>query len=80
MARGQRKSVEEKIEAKKELIEALMVRLESEKKELQELYHEKKMKELQTVNELMDEAGLDPAEVAKLLKNYIDSREVKNAS
>ena len=38
------------------------------------------MKELQTVNELMDEAGLDPAEVAKLLKNYIDSREVKNAS
>ena len=41
MARGQRKTMEEKIAAKKELIEALMTRVESEKRELEELYQEK---------------------------------------
>lgn len=35
MARGQRKSIEEKIAAKEELIEALTTRLESEKRELE---------------------------------------------
>ena len=34
MARGQRKTMEEKIAAKKELIEALMTRVESEKREI----------------------------------------------
>ena len=34
MARGQRKTIEEKIAAKQELIAALMTRVESEKREL----------------------------------------------
>ena len=42
MARGQRKSIEEKIAAKEELIEALTTRLESEKRELEELCQEKR--------------------------------------
>ena len=46
MARGQRKSIDEKIAAKKELIEALTTRMESEKRELEELYQEKRKKEL----------------------------------
>lgn len=74
MARGQRKTVEEKILAKQELIDSLMIRIESEKKELQQLFDEKKKKELEAVNDLIDEAGLAPDEVVKLLQGYINSQ------
>ena len=53
MARGQRKSIEEKIAAKQELVDALMIRLESERRELDELFEEKKRKELEVVNDLI---------------------------
>lgn len=79
MARGQRKSLEEKIMAKQELIDALMVRVQSEKKELEELVEEKKRKELETVSELIADTGLMPQEVAEVLQQYIDSR-TANAS
>lgn len=74
MARGQRKTLEEKITAKEELIEALMTRVESEKRELDELYQEKKMKELEVVSDLISETGLQPDEVAAVLQQYLDSR------
>ena len=41
MPRGQRKSLEEKIQAKQELINALNIRIESEERELEELYEQK---------------------------------------
>ena len=74
MARGQRKTIEEKIAAKQELIDALMMRVESEKRELEELYKEKKKKELETVSELITDAGLQPEEVADLLKQYLETK------
>ena len=74
MARGQRKTIEEKITAKQELIDALMMRVESEKRELEELYREKKQKELETVSELITDAGLQPEEVADLLKQYLETK------
>ena len=74
MARGQRKTLEEKISAKQELIEALTTRIESEKRELNELYEEKRRKELESVNDLIAEAGLEPNEVAEVLQQYIESR------
>ncbi|MBO4982364.1 MAG: hypothetical protein J6C84_10840 [Lachnospiraceae bacterium] len=74
MARGQRKSIEEKIAAKQELIDALMIRVESEKRELAQLYEEKKRKELEAVSGLITDAGLEPSEVASMLKQYIESR------
>lgn len=74
MARGQRKSIEEKITAKQELIEALMTRVESEKRELEELYQEKRLKELEAVEELIEESGLQPDEVATVLQQYLESR------
>lgn len=74
MARGQRKTLEEKITAKEELIDALMTRVESEKRELDELYREKKMKELEVVSDLISDAGLQPDEVAAVLQQYLDSR------
>lgn len=75
MARGQRKTIEEKIQAKQELIDALMVRVESEKRELEELYQEKKKKELETVSDLITDTGLQPEEVAEVLRQYLESRE-----
>lgn len=79
MARGQRKTLEEKISAKQELITALQTRIESEKRELDELYEEKRRRELETVSELIADAGLEPNEVAEVLQQYIDSR-TANAS
>ena len=75
MARGQRKTIEEKITAKEELIEALMTRVESEKKELEELYEEKRKKELEAVNGLITESGLEPEEVVEVLQQYLENRE-----
>ena len=75
MARGQRKSIEEKIAAKEELIEALTTRLESEKRELEELRQEKKRKELEVVSDIIAESGLEPEEVAAVLQQYLENRE-----
>lgn len=75
MARGQRKTIDEKITAKQELIEALVTRVESERRELEELYQEKKRKELETVSDLIEETGLSPEEVVSVLQQYLDSRD-----
>ena len=74
MARGQRKTIEEKITAKQELIQAMLIRIESEKRELEELFEEKRRKELETVGDLINESGLCSAEVADLLKKYMEER------
>ncbi len=74
MARGQRKTIEEKIAAKQELIEAMMIRIESEKRELNELFEEKRRKELESVGELIEESGLRPEEVKSLLRQYIEEQ------
>ncbi len=79
MARGQRKTIEEKISAKEELISALMTRVESEKRELAELYDEKRRKELEAVSDLIEDAGLAPEEVVEMLQQYIENR-AENAS
>ena len=74
MARGHKKTLEEKITAKQELIEALTTRIESEKRELEELFQEKRLRELEMVNDLISDAGLSTDEVAEMLQQYIDSR------
>ena len=60
MPRGQRKSLEEKIQAKQELINALNIRMESEQRELEELFEQKKRKELEAVSDIIEDAGLPP--------------------
>ena len=73
-ARGHKKTLEERIAAKQELIEALTTRIESEKRELEGLFQEKRMKELETVSDLISDAGLSADEVAEALQQYIDGR------
>ncbi len=67
MARGQRKSIEEKIMAKEEMISALEIRLRKEKEELQEMYEEKRQRELSSLNDLLEENGLDIDSVKNLI-------------
>ncbi len=74
MARGQRKTLEEKILAKQELIDALEIRMQSEQRELNELYEEKRRKELEVVSDLIADAGLNVDEVTEVLQQYIVNR------
>lgn len=75
MARGQRKSLDEKISAKQEMIDALLTRVESEKKELSELLEQKRQKELEAVSDLIGDYGLDPEEVVQALQQFLENRE-----
>ena len=79
MARGPKKTVEERIALKQELLSALLTRIESEKKELEALYEEKRVKDLGTVNDLIVEAGLSAEEAKEALQQYLDMR-MANAS
>ena len=79
MARGPKKTIEERITAKQELISALLTRIESEKKELEAMYEEKRIKDLGTVNDLIEEAGLSAEEAKEALQQYLDLR-IANAS
>ena len=74
MARGQRKSIEEKIAEKEELIGALKIRLKSEQAELDALYKEKKETALDSLNQMIDSSGLELSEVSEVLQQYIESR------
>lgn len=74
MARGQRKSIEEKIAEKEELIGALKIRLKSEQAELDALYKEKREKALDSINQMIDSSGLKLSEVSEALQQYIESR------
>ena len=78
MPRGQRKSLEEKIQAKQELINALNIRIESEERELEELYE--KWEELMKYTDLvmLDIKHIDE-EVTEVLQQYIENRSA-NAS
>lgn len=66
MPRGQRKPLDEKIQAKQELIIALQKRIDSETKELEELLQQKKYKELQIVSDMMENANLTSEEVTEV--------------
>lgn len=73
MARGVRKSIEEKIADKQEVIGALEERVRKEKEELQELVHEQRMARLESLEELIDDSNLSLEEVAEILRRHIDN-------
>lgn len=75
MARGQRKSLEEKIAEKEELISALQTRLKSEQNELENMYNEKKLKVLENLDEIIKTSGLNELEVTEALEAYARLKE-----
>ena len=70
MARGPRKTIEDKIRDKEELIASLKVRIQSEEKELAELRREKRMKELEAITELLDDTGISVEEARAVLERH----------
>lgn len=79
MARGQRKTLEEKIAEKEELLKAIQTRIKSEQKELETLYSEKKVKDLEALNELIKASRLSEGEVTEALEAYVKLKN-QNAS
>ena len=73
MARGPKKTVEDKIAEKEELIGALKVRLKSEQGELDALYREKREKDLEGLNQIISDSGIGLSQAADILKEYIQN-------
>ncbi|GFI03002.1 MAG: hypothetical protein HFI44_09010 [Lachnospiraceae bacterium] len=71
MARGQRKTVEEKISEKEELILALRTRLKSEQNELDALYKEKRDRDLEELSQFLASSGLKLEEASEILQEYV---------
>lgn len=73
MARGVRKSIEEKIADKQEVIDALEVRVQKEREELQALINEQKIARLESLEELIDSSNLSLEEVTEILRRHVDN-------
>lgn len=71
MARGQRKSIDEKIKEKEELIGALKVRIQSEERELNDLITEKRNKEAEAITRMLAEAGISMEEAKNLIAQHV---------
>ena len=74
MARGQKKSIDEKIQQKKEIIDSIETRLDHERKELEELLSEKQQQEVKTLNDFLKTSGLSVQEATEVLQQYVSGR------
>lgn len=75
MARGQRRSIEEKIQQKQEVIDALEVRIEHEREELEALISEQKQKEVETLYDFIKTSNLGVLEATEVLQQYVEEHE-----
>ncbi len=66
-----KKSIEEKIQHKQEVIDALETRIEHEREELEALIGEQKQKEVEILYNFIKGSNLDVYEATEALKNYI---------
>ena len=74
MARGQRKTIEEKIIQKQEIINNLSVRIESEQNELQALLSEQKQQEVEILYEFIKTSDMSVYEAIEVLKNSFNEK------
>lgn len=70
MARGQRKTIEQKIEEKQNIIDSLEIRIEKEREELQELLKEQKLMKLEEIGSMIENSNLSMEEVERILSEY----------
>ena len=75
MARGQRKSIEDKIQQKQEIIDALEVRIEHEREELEALLSKQKQKEVETLYDFIKMSNLGVCEATEVLQQYVADHE-----
>lgn len=71
MARGPRKSLDDKIREKSEVVEALKIRIKSEQAELDELIREKQDKEIAEIGNLLRDSSLTTEDAKKIIEAYI---------
>lgn len=79
MARGQRRTIEDKIAEKEELIASFRTRLKSEQSELDALYKEKRNRDLESLNQLLADTGLEIGEASDILREYVQCGHVSEA-
>lgn len=71
MARGAKKSLQEKITMKEELIESLSIRIKKEREELNELIEQQKNEELNELRLVMQKSGMEIADIIQLAQNRL---------
>ena len=74
MARGQRRSIEDKIAEKEEILNALNIRIEKENKELKALLSEQKQKEVETLYDFIKTSHLGLNEAMEVLQQYLSNK------
>ena len=71
MARGPRKSLDDKIREKYEIIEALKTRIKSEQSELDAMLKEQQDKEIAELGGILRDSQLTAEEAKKILQDYV---------
>ena len=71
MARGPKKSLDDKINDKYSIIEALKIRIKSEQLELDELLKEKQNKEIEELGNVLKDSNLSAEDARRILEDYI---------
>lgn len=71
MARGARKSLQEKITQKEELIDSLTVRLKKEREELNEMLEAQKLEELNELRMAVEQSGLGISDIIQMAQTQI---------
>ena len=66
MARGAKKSLQEKITLKEELIESLSIRIKKEREGLNELLEQQKNEELNELRMVMQKTGMEIADIIQI--------------
>ncbi len=66
MARGVKKSIQEKIAQKEELIEALSTRIKKERDELGELLEMQKMEDLNELRVVVEKSGMEISDIIQM--------------
>lgn len=74
MARGQRRTIEDKIAEKEELIKALNIKIEKENKELKALLSEQKQKEIEILYDFIKMSHLGLNEATEVLQQYLANK------
>lgn len=74
MARGQRKSIEEKIAEQQKIVDSLTIRLQKEIETLEALLNEQKLIRLEILDKMISEANLSPEEVSNILQEHINNQ------
>lgn len=71
MARGAKKSLQDKITQKEELIESLSIRIKKEKEELNQMLETQKMEELNELRQVVEQSGLGITDIIQMAQTQM---------